>query len=468
MKYPCFVPPRRQAVVTFDLKSNEGFRSACLSIAGARPEQAAKWTSDLVDFLGWVSTADFESRSSFGFQKRLWDDNPVASLGQGQIPVTDVIQDGELRTWLAKVSLDPLPAQKEEKLALFTGVYEKLVSKFKGVDSRVPHLKIFRVLAALFPGHFSTIADRGALEKLLKAMGRPRSANPVERHLVVMDCVEEALGPSTGAPEEQAFRMQLPWFLYEKIGVDPGEEIVTKPGSKSGEEILVPLPASRRRRGLTPMGGGFQTVLNILESLKDGSTRQELMEYLRSLNPSLKDNSLGVTINSLRSELGAIRLDGSTYVLTDRGRLALENQDASELAEWLLTRVLGIDHILKALQAGPSSRADLVQRLQRVNGGWTSDYVPNGMLAWLCSMKFIRREPDGTFQLEPVGREWAEKIQWNPESLEPDGQPDLTPIEPAQIEEGPVSAAVVLPDLPSIIQSISKTGSSLNRVGKPG
>ena len=438
----------------FDLKTEDGFRKACQHFVANPPVTATAWRTELTNFLQWVQQANLATRSSLEFQERLWDDNPVSSVGQGQIPVAPVIGQETFRTWVAEASLETLPTDPAERLAQLTGVYEKIVEAFKQAESRIPHLKIFRVLAALFPYDITTIADRGALEKLLRALGRSRGPNPVERHVYVRTRIEEALGPSSGSVEELAFRMQLPWFLYDLQDKDePEEDRVSKPGQKPGEEILLPLPAARRRRGLTPIAGGFQSVLSILEFVKDGVTRQELMDFLRGIFPNLKDNSLGVNINVLKSELGVTRIVNNEYVLTDRGLRVLESSDASGLADWLLTRVLGIDNLLKALSTGPKSKIEMMALLMGVNPGWTSEYVPAAMIGWLISMAALRREPNGMLALDIMGEDWAARINWEPETLKAE-----PPAEEASTQGVAEAAELMLPPIPSIAESVAKAG----------
>lgn len=440
---------------TFDLKTQEGLQQACRHLADHPPADLKKWTGVIQDFLLWLQSTNLQQRSTLEFHARLWDDNPISSVGQGQIQVGVVTDQEAFRTWLAEVSFEQLPAERADRLPRLTEIYREMVQQFETAGSRVPHLKIFRVLAALFPEDFTTITDRGALEKLIRAMGRARGVNPVERHFFVRNRIDEVIDHSSTTLEDRVYRLALPWYVYELSDrEEPEEEKVSKPGPKPGEEILLPLPAARRRRGLTAIAGGFPTVLTILESVKEGVTRQDLLDCLRGINPNLKDNSLGVTINVLRSELGVLKVVNGEYQLTDRGSRALESSDASDLSDWLLTRILGVDHVLKLLVDGPRSRPDLLAYLQKVNPGWTTDYAPTAMLTWLLSMKALRREPDGKLALDAAGEDWAARIKWDPEFLvlENVGSEPPTP------DSVPTGGAP-LPPLKAITASVKKEGS---------
>ena len=204
--------------------------------------------------------------------------------------------------------------------------------------------------------------------------------------------------------------MALPWMLYERFVQPPPPDRTEEETNPGRETRLLPLSAARRRRGLTAIRGLFPGLLSALEFIRDGVTREELIDFLRISAPDLKVSSLGVTINVFKSELGAIKLDGDRYVLSERGENVLESQDPSDLADWLLTRVLGVDNAIMALRdQGPMPASGLTAFLRTVNPGWTSDFAPQAILGWLRSMGVIHTE--GSMQsLTDVGRQWASRI----------------------------------------------------------
>ena len=153
----------------------------------------------------------------------------------------------------------------------------------------------------------------------------------------------ERLGATDAAPVAP-----LRGLRSERPGGDTGG---TTAGKATPRPVpLVPLPAARRRRGLTAIKGLFQGVLSTLEFVRPGVTREELIDFLRASSPETKVSSLGVAINAFQGELGVIRLVGDRYVLTEQGENALESQDATYLADWLLTRILGVDRALVELR----------------------------------------------------------------------------------------------------------------------
>ena len=435
-----------------DLATSEGLRAALESME--RSTQWKEWVRRLAETIQWVRAADEQERARREFQRRLWEHNHVAAIGQGNISVDEAIHDARFRGWLAERSLQPLPPPGDARLQLLTVLYEDLKAKLGALLTRrtTPHLKIFRVMAAFYPEGMTTIAASGRIDKLARVMGSQGRLDPVERHTFVRSRLDEALGEAPPTPEALAGRMALAWLLYARYVQNAAEitESETEPGDRSR---LLPLPAARRRRGLTAIRGLFPGVLSTLEFVRDGATREELLDFLRVSSPEAKASSLGVSINALRGELGVIRLEGNRYVLTERGEDVLESQDPSHLADWLLTRVLGADKAIVDLRDRDHlSSTELQSAIRSMNPGWTSTVMPNSLIAWLRSMGVIETTPENQYTLTELGELWGTRIDWMPEPL------------PAEPEEATVTVvqdsdeAVQLPKLASIVARVQAAG----------
>ena len=184
---------------------------------------------------------------------------------------------------------------------------------------------------------------------------------------------------------------------------------------------LVPLSAARRRKGLTGLTGGRPALLNILEFCRDGATREDLGTHVSTVFPTWKSNSINKHLNKIENELGCLKSDGEQFVLTGRGSKYLESDDPGELMEWLVTRVLGVDHVLVILRdQGPCARAKMQSQIQQVNPGWRGTWVPNSIIAELRIFGMLDYDEKNMLCLSNAGREWAERIYWKPESLVPD------------------------------------------------
>jgi MoxR-like ATPase len=421
-------------------------------------EPGSTWQRDLAETLRWLRASREDVRSTREFQERLWEHNHVAAVGQGTVSVERALDDADFRRWLASRSMEKLPDGSQERLAFLKSFYQDTQARLAPfLDDRVPHLKIFRVMAALYPEAMTTLASSGALHKLARAMGTNQRLDPVEGHVWVRDRIDRVLPRVANDPASLAERMSLPWILYERY-VRPPSEVTEKAITGADETKLLPLPAARRRKGLTPLRGLFPGVLSTLEYVREGPTRSELLDFLRASAPEAKENSLGVTINALQSELSVVRAQGDRYVLTERGEDVLESQDPGHLADWILTRILGADRVLVELRdKGPQEPDAITAAIRSTNSGLKSDFVPHAMLGWFRSMNVIAKGPDGKYVLTNQGREWASRIHWQPESLvaEPTDGPDVLP----DAEAAPTRVPpVVRPDVATILQRIEGEG----------
>ena len=75
--------------------------------------------------------------------------------------------------------------------------------------------------------------------------------------------------------------MRLPWLLYAQYVAPSDEDSTETIEDIMGAEKLVPLPAARRRRGLSGFVNGLDGVLNTLEFCRDGVPREELRSRLQ-------------------------------------------------------------------------------------------------------------------------------------------------------------------------------------------
>ena len=444
-----------------DLQNIEELRRACADAAKTAEtdpnygEHYKEWGPRLLIFLRYVREADEETRASVKFQRRIWEENPVARVGLGRISVDAAIQDAGFRKWLAGKSLSPLPQPAEARAADLGQLLAEIQDEVGKYTNRTPRLKIYRVLAGFFPSDFTTISDERKLFGLHGAMFGNRKGTGPACHGEILSRLREALGDPGDDLPAIVDRMRLPWLLC-KYYVAPSEEAPTESTTGiPGEEKLAPLPAVRRRKGLTGVTGGFQTVLSILEFCRDGASRPDLKSHIRTINPSLKDTSIVLQINVLVREYNCLKWNKDQYILTDRGHALLESGDPAELMDWLITRILGVDHVVVVLRdEGSCPIADMVDKLQQVNPGWKSDWVPNTIVKELRNFGMLDTDDEGVLSLTDAGREWANRIHWNPEALpEPDVSGDVEEAQ-GEKEETPVA----MPAFPEILREVSQSG----------
>ena len=433
-----------------NLRNIEELQQACSDVVENAPatDDYLQWGDDLRGFLAEVKAADLKRRASAEFQRRIWEENPVSSTGMGTVSVDAALADPKFRNWLAERSITSLPDAPERKQEMLDKLYDDLKEKMGEYTNRTPRLKIYRVLACFFPREFTSLANIDMTKGVHAAMFGDRGGTGPTCHANILRRLDEVRGPAPAEDDTDAIvdRMRLPWLLYQRYVAPSGDERTMAPNDLPGEERLDPLPAARRKKGLTGVSGGRQALLNILEFCRDGASREDLKIHMKTINPRLKDTSINNQFYVIASELNCLRLDGDHVLLTDRGQAFLESNDPDELMDWLITRILGVDHALVILRdEGRCSNEELVSRLQSVNPGWTSQWGPRLITRELREFEMLDLDGDGVLSLTNAGKEWAQRIHWQPETLasplvQPEVEVEATPAaEPTPVQMPPFS-----------------------------
>lgn len=426
----------------------------------------AAWHRNLVQFFEWISATPEAERSSLEFQLRLWDANPVSDVGQGSISVNRVLEGPDFRAWLARESCTPLPSEQGARIARLQALYDAIRERVAPHCARTPWLKIYRVLAALFPGALTTVTDEQRLKRLYQALdGGPLKG--VAMHDAVLRRLDAAVGPVDGTLDGTARRMMFAWYLWIH-GVDaptnavsdaqkPAEPIA--PNGRPSDSSLQPLPAFERRRGLSAFRGYFGEALRLLAFLIEGASREELLAYLQSENPRSKPATIVAVVNVLEKELRLIEKHDDGYALTDTGARALALSSADPLGPRVLTQIFGPDHVLVALRDyGPLTQNVLTSLVHDINPAWTSAWMPSAILKWLASFGWITRLPDGTIALTEPGSAWASRVTWTPEALAADPRAEVDATFEDPVHPGPTAWDAPLPSFDALATGLAERG----------
>jgi len=450
-------------MAAIDLTTKEGLADAISSLVGdaeyTRDREA--WAANLARVIARIRGADEEERSKFEFQQMLWEDNHVSEVGMGTVRIEDALRDEGFRRWVAARSLVPLPENRTSRIAALRERFDELIERLSAFADRNAHLKVYRVMAVLYPGELTTMAARSKLYELARAMGGPRGGHPIDRHAYVLLRFREVTGEPEANVQALALWLGLPWHVYSRFVQAEKVEPTVEP-TGGGEEKLLPLSAARRQRGMLAVPGGLPLILGTLEVVQDGATRDELLDHLRSELPNYKDNSLGNVVNMLQRTFDAIRMVDGRYVPTKRGEALLDSEDPEDLSDWLLTHILGLDTgLVKLRKDGPMQHAAWLEAIQGANPGWTTLYAPSAIASWLRSLGVVQRN-DGLVSLTETGRAWAEQIHWTPEVLP---KPDvLGDIQDSITKSPEADVSIQVPGFSVIYQRVSVAGHFEQRV----
>jgi 5-methylcytosine-specific restriction protein B len=406
--------------MSINLASTQDIVAACTQALGkvASSESYHQWLSHLRAYLDEVITVEHERFVSPAFQEKLWNSETISATGMGSVDVSKVITSPEIAEHLWKLKNTPLSENTTERLKVLIEAWDKCLELMQSAVNRTPKLKMSRVFATLKPTEFTTVASESKLRELAKSMNIPnaKGMHIVELHRRVLDRLNEAIGNVEGDSSE---RMTLPWLLYGNLTQDHGSDATTVADAISGFEKLIPLPAARRRRGLLAIGGFLPSIRSMIELAKDGCTREDMKEHIKSINPNLAPTSVGTNLNALIAEWGVLRANGNSLELTPRGEALLETGDPAEVADWLLTKILGFDNALFALKTTPVpiSVNHLVNILQDVNPGWTSAFAPGALINWIRALGLATLDQNKNLALTEEGVNWSNRIHWIPEKL---------------------------------------------------
>jgi MoxR-like ATPase len=451
-----------------DLSSDTALADACEKVESVRAQDPGLTELTRVDtaFIAWVKATPVEGRTDRAFQVRLWNDNPICGVGRGDINVNELLADEGFVSWWVEETAKPLSDDPQERIEHLSSVLRGVADECRGRDMRIPRLKILRAMAALYPTEFVSICVNRRLRRLLKAMGvTVRSKDQIAKHAALRKRLDEVLGSvDRDDIEGQARRITLPWYVYTTYVMGQDEDETEMLSEETGEAKLIPLPPERRRRGLQAFSGYFKSLVAIAESTRDGCEREDFHEHLRAVIPSLKkDSSLRTVTARLMGDWNLIAARGNRIELTDRGEAFLESGDPEEFADWLLTRILGFDFVLKYLSInGSQNKRSLMIRMKSQNPGWTSDFAPNAMLSWFEHLGLISGRRDGVLNLTPAGETWAQKIDWEPAALEllaGIGETDSDVRQFSGVRDGLLQPDVSKFDLDGIIRYVAEYGS---------
>lgn len=419
-----------------DLKSDEGLKIACETVLQAYRQLPwyTRWLTTLQTYLAHVQEVPEATFRSEAFQRQLWESEVLSKTGMGTVDVSEAIASQHVADCLWQLRQKLSASDPHLYAAVLREGWRELNRLVAPpMVKRNPRLKKHRLFATLCPAEMSTLVHYPKLRALAAAMGVKAAEQDVSLHQVVRGRLAQVLGDEevNSLTMVTLERLTLPWLLYTRYVQAQDSEATEVADLETGQERLNPLPAERRRRGMLAIGGGIATIRAIIEFAKEGCKREDLIEHMRSINPEHALSTIRTTLNALIAEWDVLRPNGDDIYLTPRGEGLLETGEADEVSDWLLTRVLGVDHMLHALQQQPLTPGAMNDVLRRINPGWTSDRALTTLTYWLRALQLAETRPDKRLHLTALGESWAAQIHWQPELL---AAPEKSPVDSIEAE----------------------------------
>ena len=411
-----------------------------IAVAGMDPAR----TKRIADYLRGVHDWAADDRASPDFHELVWKNETIWQPSPGHAPEMDkAIEDAQFREWFAEELEQPLPnrvSDPDGRIEALQRFYNAVRERVKPLysDELPPQLTVLRGFAALFPLDFTGIAGRGKLFQLLRWMGHRCSGSRVVRaNSMLLRERDSVLGEVSPADwNAVAQRMELHPRIYEAVFQRTPEEEKeedTEEPQDQAEQVLTPLPAVERFKGLDAVSGGLGSILLCLRHVAEQRPDTEaLADFIQSENPRLARGSAKHKIWVLGSQLALFRKEGERHLLSDVGTEVLERGNADPLRARLLTRIFGVDHLLLAVRKEAMPRSSAVALLQGANPGWTTGAVPSMTYKMLMNFDVLGESDLGHLHLTERGQEWANLITWKPEAIlrkEPKPTPDTDRID---------------------------------------
>ncbi|MET3465097.1 McrB family protein [Variovorax atrisoli] len=410
-----------------------------------------KWVDRVEAHLVAVRVGVPDRLADATFLKDLFDSPAITSTRQGNINISPAVNDPQFRRWFAERVTALLTVNADERIEALSAFFKDIKERIAPlISADTPHLKIIRALAALFPNDFTTIAAIARLAELHRALWGSRST-AVPMHHAVRKRLDALIPPLASESQEHllARRMAIPWLLWERLS----EEDSGEPGAGLAQNKIP---------GLSPFKGRFETVLRILPQLKNEQISQERFDELLQAGYAqpIKSTSLTTMRRAISTELDLCTQRGSTYVLSERGKRLVQTQDPDELKDHLLHRILGVDHVIRALSENPMSREEVLALLRQVRPAWTTDFIPSSIQHWLRDLDVVKSE-NRKLQLTERGMRWAEDITWEPifptttsgSDASDTGQDDLAEAEEA---DGDADGILAVPHFEDLWESMQE------------
>ena len=409
-----------------DLTTTDGIKQFYDEVFVPKKERLAEWKSGYLELVQEVADATPEQIIEEAMQLKLWEDQSISGSGMCSIGMSDFATNKDSVEYIREFTSESLPSEKEPRLQAIETIRETLVKQVREKKSRLPKLKILRLLAAVFPFDMTCIVSAWKVKKTLKEMGVliPKKPSPVRLNRMLLDRIAEAIGTSKDLDAAVTHSM-FAWELFVFLVEDQDDEDEGEIETPIGDRKLAFLPQQKRRKGLVAISGYVETAIKVVDFTKNGVTREELAEFYKQESPGIKSSSVNTQLTQFRQSLGLLKQENDVLTPSPLGEELLESHDPNTLVERLLTHIVGFDVVLYELKTRDTlKKSDLYAALKRHYPKWTTDFAPSSLLAWSYALELVSFGKNQNVTLTESGKAWAALIPERPEPLTSQGDGD--------------------------------------------
>lgn len=449
------------------------FRAAWHAFRPHLDDKWQQWSERYLDYVERVQSADEVRWRNPEFQRFLWENDGVTTLGPGNaVTVAGAYTDPVVIERLRAIAAKSYPEDAIERAKAvdddFAAVMQLLHPKH---TPRRPTARLMRVFAGLRPRDTVCLVSQQALKVVRQQLKvSRRGLGPMGENVLVRDAINRALPREySGDAPRQVTAFAEPrqsallsggmdpwgiahsifaWHLFESRPSEPAEPDTVEPVAPAPD---IPTLEIRRpeaqRRGIPPIRSPRDTVLRFLRATDGGATREDLARHdeLEDFEPS--------GVRHLVSLLKTLRLlelrENGEFHPSAQGQQILDGEAAEAIvAPILIERVFGFAQLLWDLREAEQglSRRAAYDRLRERYPGWTSDRMPDSLFSWCRSFGLIEFvEQDGLYRLTDEGAFWSSGVPRaaGEALLAANPRDEELPVEPTPVVIEPSTARIV-------------------------
>jgi hypothetical protein len=283
----------------------------------------------------------------------------------------------------------------------------------------------------------------------------------IGQHAIARQALREKLGPERNL-EDLVSYSQFSWFVWaHQISAAENEtpdQIQEAPLNKATDRPkLTVLPARMQRKGMFYVANNLQLLMSIVLAAENGMQKEDLVQQIGEEAPTLNQGSRNQVLAQAVS-IGLLSIEGGTYRPTPTGRGLLEGASAADMLTPAFVRtVFGFALLLDDVRANPGIyRGQLAEKAQSYYPKWTSEFAPNGLVAWFRDLHLAAIEGTGRtarVTLTETGEYWASGLPSNLRSAEQILAGETPPEAAVQDDQSPLvgRAEIIAPKVDDVI-----------------
>jgi len=365
--------------------------------------EAQAWRQRYVGHVRRIRDASRDEWIRPEFQKALWEDSAVSTIGPGQtVTVVGAYGDAELAAMLLDARDHPPTGTPFERGQTLQALYDKTMAHvYPRYTSRRPRARLVRLLTAVFPGEMTCLMDARRTWQVQRLIGATKiEADFVGQNPSIRAQLRAVLGEFT-SPEETVDQAIFTWFLWETYCKRPDQGAVEVAGPEKRSSDLPSfslLPPASQRRSPTCVRDNVGLLVAVVREAEQGIARSDLVSAIQREAPQLSQSSASIIISQAQGGLGLVQLGGGAFRPTERGVELLNAPDPAEvLRAPLVGRFFGMGHLLLLLQSSPGGlpQQEVAKRVSATCSTWTTSRPGQELIQWALATGLARQMSEG-------------------------------------------------------------------------